>query len=237
MQPTEPQPGLFITGTDTGVGKTWVTVQIARALRAAGKHVGIYKPVCTGSRTESGRVVWDDVEQHLRALGETGSSDRICPQRFHAPLSPPVSARLEGLEVRDDLISSGLRWWFGRVDVLLVEGVGGLLCPLTVSSVIADFAAETRFPLIVVARSGLGTINHTLLTVETAQRRGLSVAGIVLNSPDGPTDTAAARTNRAEIAARTEVPILTIADYNCPDGLLQDETGIKINWAAMATRS
>ena len=232
----DPQPrGLFVTGTDTGVGKTYVTTLIARELLAAGLQVGVYKPVCTGSVAGAdGKPVWSDVEQLSSVVAGRFEQDRVCPQRFHAALAPPVAARLEGKSVDAGLLRAGARWWQQRVELLLVEGIGGLLCPLTEDETVADLARDLNYPLIVVARLGLGTINHTLLTVEAARNRGLTVAGVVLNQADPAETGAASATNPAELAARSPVPVLGVVGYNQPDGLLRDGRRIRIDWAALA---
>ena len=171
--------GLFVTGTDTDVGKTWVSCLAVRQLREAGHSVGVYKPACSGATTAGdGLPVWEDVRELAAASEMSVPDSRICPQRFTAPLAPPVAAAREGLQVDSGLLRSGAAWWRGRADCLVVEGVGGLLCPLTGDEVVADVAADLGFPLLIVARGGLGTINHALLTLESAQRAGWSCAGL-----------------------------------------------------------
>ena len=227
--------GLFITGTDTGVGKTFVTAGIARQLVAQGVAVGVYKPVCSGCELDSARrPFWPDVAELAAAAGGRFDLERICPQRFEAPLAPPVAARLEGRTVDSQLLREGARWWSGRADVLLVEGVGGLLCPLTDAETVADLAVYLGFPLVIVARLGLGTINHTLLTLEAAQRRGLSVAGLVLNEARPGTPDLLVETNPLEIAARTRVPILAILRHSPAGRLLPVEGATRMDWLSLA---
>ena len=199
--------GIFITGTDTDVGKTVITAAMARALRRRGERVGIYKPACSGAQSNGAGRFWPDVEAHFAALDGAVPRERICPQCFAAPLAPPVAASAEGRVVDSDLFRSGLHWWRDRCDWLLVEGVGGFLCPLTEKATIADFAEELRWPVLVVARAGLGTINQTLLTLEAIQRRGLAILGVVLNDVVD-SDDASRATNAAEIARRGGYPIL-----------------------------
>lgn len=172
--------GLFFTGTDTGIGKTWVTSIAARHLSAQGVAVGVYKPTASG--VEDGR--WADVVALAEAVGGGFPEERICPQRFAAPLAPPEAARQENRTVDPVLLRTGTEWWEKQVEVLLVEGVGGLLCPLTDTETIADLAADLAWPLVIVARNSLGTINHTLLTIDAARNRDLEIAGVVLNQPD-----------------------------------------------------
>lgn len=232
-------PGLFITGTDTSVGKTWITSLIARELIADGIRVGAFKPACSGSIPgPDGKPVWEDVEQLAAAVGGGVDRERICPQCFHAPLAPPVAARAEGSEVDAALMSRGLAWWRENSEFVLVEGVGGLLCPLTEEQTVADFAGETGFPLIIVARLGLGTINHTLLTVEAARNRGLTIAGIIFNAPtEADQMSVSAETNPAEVARRCDVPVLYIVTHHQMSRLFRDEMRTRINWLALCPTS
>jgi len=206
--------GLFVTATDTGVGKTYLTALIAGSLREQGFRVGAYKPACSGAEIASdGNVSWGDIETLAAAIGGTFPSERICPLRFQAPLAPCVAARREGTVIDFELLRDGAGWWMGRVDVLLVEGIGGLLCPLTELETIADLAMALAAPLLVVARPGLGTINHTLLTIEAAQRRGLKVIGVVLNEASGSTPPQEIEENATEIARRANVPVLGVVRH------------------------
>src|SRR5262249_49191971 len=152
--------GLFVTGTDTGVGKTYVLCGIIAALRARGVRVGAYKPAVSGSTNGPGGPVWDDLVQLQSALGGDVEFERICPQRFQSPLAPPVAARSEGKCVDAELLRSGIEWWRERADVVVVEGAGGLLSPITETEAVADLAVSLGFPLVIVARVSLGTINH-----------------------------------------------------------------------------
>lgn len=227
--------GLFVTGTDTGVGKTYVTCMIAREMRARGVRAGAYKPACSGCGAPSGgEPQWSDVEALVAACGGAFPGERVCPQRFAAPLAPPVAAREEGRTVDAGLLRRGAEWWRGRVELLLVEGAGGLLAPLSDTDLVADLAGDLGLPLLIVARLGLGTINHTLLTVEAAERRGLRIAGIVLNEAGpGGTDLSVA-SNPREIAARCDVPVLGILRRDDRRGLLRGGFRIRMDWLALA---
>ncbi|HUG93185.1 MAG TPA: dethiobiotin synthase [Planctomycetaceae bacterium] len=223
--------GLFITGTDTGVGKTWVAALLARELRAQGLTVGAYKPAATGACTDpDGRLRWQDVDALAAVLGGTWDPARICPQRFIAPLAPPVAARGEGRSVDRDLLVRGAAWWSGQVEVLLIEGVGGLLCPLTDGETVADLAAGLRLPLLVVARQALGTINHTLLTIEAARGRGLAIAGVILNEVAPASGDPSVATNADEIESRAGVRVLATLSHGQQAGLLRDRHGRTIEW-------
>lgn len=173
---------VFVTGTDTDVGKSWISCLLLRQLAQQNISVGAYKPVCSGAFTDSqGRRTWSDVELLAAAAGWTGSRNQICPQRFEAAVAPNVAAALENRTVDDALLQSGLQRWNSLATHTVIEGAGGLLCPLSDQSNVADLAKRLNSPLLIVAANKLGVINHTLLTVETALKRGLSVAGVVLN--------------------------------------------------------
>lgn len=206
--------GLFVTGTDTNVGKTVITAMLARALRASGQRPGIFKPVCSGAEFTPHGPVWNDIEVHFNALGGLVDRDRICPQRFTAPLAPPLAARAEGRQLDEDIWQQGLNWWRDQCDWLLVEGVGGFLCPLSDDSTIADFASRLRFPLLIVARAGLGTINHTLLTIEAIRARDLPILGVILNDATPAVDDPSRADNAREIARRGGCPVLAEISYH-----------------------
>ncbi|MCC6127047.1 MAG: dethiobiotin synthase [Pirellulales bacterium] len=225
-------PGLFITGTDTGVGKTYVGALMARSLCQAGRRVGVYKPAASGCRREAGELVSDDARALWQAAGRPGTLDRVCPQRFEAPLAPHLAARAEGREIDRALLRDGLNYWRAQSDILLVEGAGGLLAPLGDEEYIADLARDFRLPLVIVSKNALGAINHTLLTLQAAKtlRGGLPVAGVILNhpAPPNPNDPSLA-TNRRELEIRCEVPILGKVVWNA--GKCEPE----IDWFALAT--
>jgi dethiobiotin synthetase len=216
--------GLFITATDTGVGKTYVTALVARTLRTGGVRVGAYKPVCSGAEyAADGGVSWGDVRALSDAIGGEFDAERVCPLRLRAPLAPPVAAKMEGVSLDLHAMQAGAAWWNGQVDVLLVEGVGGFLCPLTEDKTIADLAVALGYPLLVVARAGLGTINHTLLTVEAARNRGLTVAGVILNEAEPLAESLGTDQNAGEIARRANVRVLGSVKHDGQGDLSADE--------------
>ena len=223
--------GLFIAGTDTGVGKTFVACGVIAALRARGVRVGAYKPVVSGCLAGAGGPVWEDLARLQAATGTDAPIERIGPQRFRAPLAPPVAARLEGKQVDAALLRSGIDWWRDRADVVVVEGAGGFLSPVTETESAADLAISFAFPLVIVARASLGTINHTLLTQEAARSRGLTVAGVVLNQSTPPSpDDRSVESNPGELEKRCGVPILAILPHDSTAGLLQKTPPFTIDW-------
>jgi dethiobiotin synthetase len=208
-------PGIFFTGTDTSVGKTYIVAAVARTLRAQGRPVCVSKPVASGARLVSGRLLSDDTIALAEASGQSEELDRVTPFVFEEPLAPSVAARRQRRRLTvEDLVGAVDRARVPGVP-LLVEGIGGLLCPLTDRDTVADLAAALRMPIVIVARRSLGTLNHTLLTIEAAQSRSLDIAGLIINE-DVPATDLAAETNVAEIRRRTDVPVLAVVP-NTPE--------------------
>ncbi len=195
--------GLFITGTDTGVGKTFVARGIASALRARGRRVGVMKPVETGCGGGLRRRPADALALRA-AAGSALPLDRICPYRLDAPLAPDVAARLENVRIDPAVILAAFRAIDAVHDVTLVEGAGGLLVPIVERYSMADLARDLDLPLLVVVDSKLGAINHTLLTLEAAAARGLAVRGYVLNHASAADE--AASTNASVLKRCTDTP-------------------------------
>lgn len=169
--------GLFVTGTDTGVGKTFVTTALARALRTAGVDVGVMKPIETGVPAEGP----EDGRALRRAAGVDDPLELVCPVRFALPASPEAAARAEQRSVPRAVIHDAYQTLARRHAFLLVEGAGGLLVPIDAETDMADLARAFGLPLLLVARTNLGTVNHTRLSLEAAERRGLEVFGVVLS--------------------------------------------------------
>lgn len=167
----------FVTGTDTGVGKTTVSVALLAAARQAGLRAAGIKPAESGCEDgPDGRLALD-----ARALAAAAGAPEACLYRLRDPVSPNIAARREGVAIDPDAIAALVEEHRGR-DFVLVEGAGGLLVPLSDSVDMADLARRLELPLLIVARDALGTINHTLLTVEVARARSLGVAGVVLSA-------------------------------------------------------
>ena len=174
------QRGVFITGTDTDVGKTAVAVVIVRQLVRAGLRVGVYKPVASGVSTAQ-PIASRDSTRLWEAAGRPLTLEEVCPQMFSAPLSPPRSARSEGKIVDEKLIRDGLIPWTTASDCVVIEGAGGLFSPLSDVSLNADVAGEFGFPLVIVDAARLGAIGRTLALVHAARAYGLHVAAVVLS--------------------------------------------------------
>ncbi len=175
------RPGLFITGTDTGVGKTVVTCAIAHQLRKHLSRVGVCKPYATGCRRDREGLVSQDAEALAHWSDCRLPLSVINPIRYAPPVAPAVAAQLTGEAPDDAELHRCLSVIDGWAQAVLIEGVGGLLVPLTESATLLDLIAQVGYPVLVVARATLGTLNHTAMTVRLLEQRGLRVAGIVVN--------------------------------------------------------
>ena len=206
----KPVRGLFITGTDTGIGKTYAGALVAQALVAQGHRVGVYKPAASGCSRDGDALVSDDALALWKAAGSPGTLAEVCPQRFAAPLAPHLAAIAEGKRLDPALLRRGLDVWLARSEIVLIEGAGGLMSPLGEEEYVADLAYDFGFPLVVVARNSLGAINHVLQTLITAAtfRDGLPVAGILLNQTHAPGADASIEHNVREIRDRAMSPVL-----------------------------
>jgi dethiobiotin synthetase len=204
--------GVFVTGTGTEIGKTVVAATIARTLAADGKRVAVFKPAVTG--LDEG--VETDHALLRRASGSDQSDEEIAPYRYGPPASPHLTAALAGEEIDPERLRQVAAAAGERADAIVCEGVGGLLVPLSPTYLVRDLATDLGYPLVVVAGPGLGTINHTLLTVEAARAGGLEVDAIVLTPwPEEPTEIE--RSNRETIADLANAPVLTLPQLDLSD--------------------
>lgn len=190
---------LFITGTDTGVGKTYVAALLLRSLTLAGKRAAGFKPICCGER--------DDAEA-LRAAGDPALTlNEVNPVWLRAPAAPYTASMVENRPIDMDLVRETFTRLSAQYDNLIVEGVGGWRVPIFRDFDMADLAAEFALPVAVVVANRLGAINHALLTVDSIRARGLRCAGLILNHPD-TTASVATASNRAILEDLAGVPIL-----------------------------
>jgi len=223
--------GLFVTATDTGVGKTEVACALLRGLRARGVDAAGMKPAQSG--VSPGEP--SDADRLLAAAGGADPAALVCPYSFAAPLAPGVAARLAGQEIALSRILDAARALAARHAFLVVEGAGGLLVPLTPRETYADLAVALGLPVLVVARAGLGTVNHTALTVEALRARGLAIAGVVLNRAAPGADPSEPH-NAAEIERLTGARVLCalpfVADIAAREARFADELAAAVQISA-----
>lgn len=229
-----PACGLFIAGTDTDAGKTYVSALIAKQLLNQGHRVGVYKPVASGCVAENSQLVSDDAVRLWQAAGKPLRLEAVCPQRFEAPITPHLAAIAEGKTLDRQKVSTGLSVWADNCDIVIVEGAGGLMTPLNEEEYFADVALEFGYPVIVVAPNKIGAINQTMQTLIAAENYGdgLNVAGVVLNDIlDGSThEDPSVSSNRQQIANRASVALLSHVAYNA------EKFEEQIDWLAMAQK-
>lgn len=206
--------GLFVTGTDTGVGKTLITGGIARLLAQQGLKVGVFKPIATGCRSEMGEWVSDDAKFLAMCAGINEPQTVVAPICYSTPAAPIVAARAEKRPMDYEQIAAMYHYLCGKYDVVLVEGIGGAMVPLDEETTILDLAAAMGLPTVVVARSRLGTINHTLLTLRAVRDAGLSLAGVVVSGYNAATADLAEETAGAVIAEIGKTSILAVVGWD-----------------------
>ena len=205
--------GIFITGTDTGVGKTYVAAGLAAAFRERGKDVGVMKPAETGCTARAGKLVPKDALRLIQASGARDALGLVNPYRFRPPLAPFVAAEINGIKIEPKKIIQAYRTLSRRHDFMIVEGAGGIMVPLSGKYLFLDLAREMKLPVVIVARPGLGTINHTLLTITALRTQGIAIAGVVFNYTQEQHIGPAEETNPLVIASLSGINILGILHY------------------------
>jgi dethiobiotin synthetase len=205
--------GLFVTGTGTEVGKTVVAAVLAHTLAASGRTVAVFKPAVTGLDEQPALA---DHELLRLASGSKQSDEEIAPYRYGPPASPHLAASLAGEEIEPARVLRAARAAQAGADTFVCEGVGGLLVPLAEGYLVRDLAADLALPLVIAASPGLGTINHTLLTLEAAGAVGLTVAAVVLTPwPAAPSEIE--ESNRETIASLGSVEVQTLPPLDLSD--------------------
>ena len=203
-------PGLIITGTDTEVGKTVVAGAIGNWFRRLGFRVAVSKPVATGCPQRREGLVSEDAEFLAHFADACFPLDVICPQCYAEPLAPAVAAQRSGRPLDWEAIDRSLAHMTAQSDVLIVEGVGGLMVPMDERHTFRDVAQWLKLPAVVVARPGLGTINHTLLTVNALRQARIPLAGVVINRYPAENASIAEETNPKAIEKWGKVPVLCV---------------------------
>ncbi len=205
--------GFFVTGTDTGVGKTVVAGALIMALRARGINTGGMKPVETGCKRINGTLIPSDGTFLKQIALMDDPIEHITPFCFETPAAPSVASEIEKKDIDIRLIKERFQNLQKKYQTVIAEGLGGLLVPLKRDYFVIDLVRELALPLIIVSRPSLGTINHTLLTVNYALKEGIKVAGIIINFSNRPENTAAEKTNPAVIRKLSPVPVIGTFPY------------------------
>lgn len=214
--------GFFVTGTDTGVGKTVITAALIQAIRLLGLKVCGMKPIETGCLKSEFRVESSELRVKDRVLissdgmflkrtaGMDDSIDSVTPIRLENPLAPLPASEIENIPVDIEKIKKAYAELSKKYEVVVVEGIGGLLVPIKRDYFVLNLARDFGLPIIIVSRPGLGTINHTMLTVNYAIKEGLTIAGIIINYSLPPEDTPSEKTNLKVIKQISPVPIIGV---------------------------
>jgi len=239
MLHASPIPGLLISGTDTGIGKTLIAGAIAAHLRRQGIRVGVLKPAASGCAHRREGLVSEDAEFLAHCADAPHPLDLIAPQRFAEPLAPAIAAERMRTTLDWDAIQRSIDFIARDSDVVIIEGVGGIMVPMDAKHTMLDVALWLKLPAVVVARPNLGTINHTLLTVNALRDADVKVAGVVVNRYPAEMPGVAEETNPRAIEKWGKVPVLCIV----PD--VKEEIGLRmpedvaaavatVDWAGLA---
>jgi dethiobiotin synthetase len=196
------EKGVFVTGSDTGVGKTVIAGAIAAAMKAHGLDVGVMKPVASGAKEIKGKLVSEDAVYLKKIIDSTDDDDLVNPIRLKQPIAPTIAASKAGVPIDIDKIWKAYEELTNKHDFVVVEGIGGLMVPIDETMLVADMVRKMDLALVIVSRDYLGTINHTLLTVEYARSKKLRIKGIVINMLKNEDDFV------REIEKYSSVPIL-----------------------------
>jgi dethiobiotin synthetase len=224
--------GVFVTGTGTGVGKSVLAAAICAALGSRGEKVAAFKPVITGLDERDGD--WPPDDELLASVATAGQKrEDVAPHRYGPPVSPHLAAELAGEQIEALALAREARERAQRADALVCEGVGGFLVPITPGFLVRDLAIELDMPVVIAASPGLGTINHSLLTIEAVRAGGLHVAGVVLTPwPDEPSTMESS--NRETIAKLGDVDVHELP-HTTPDDLAEAARDLPVDdWLQVA---
>ena len=219
--------GLFVTGTDTGIGKTLIAGAIARFFAASGKRVGVFKPVASGCTKTREGLISEDAEFLAYCASSEFPLSVVNPVTFELPAAPILCEQAENRKVDFEQIASTYKYICENSDVVIVEGIGGIRVPISKDIDVLDLAGEFALPVVIVSRPDLGTINHTLLTIDAVRDAGLTLAGIVINGYDETKAELAEKTGSEIIASCRNVKILTVVPYdpaaNVKEGIIGEQ--------------
>ena len=220
-QPNSPGIALLVTGTDMGVGKTYVAAGLARLLRDRGVDVGVMKPVELGWPKEHGE--WPaDAESLREAAGADDPLEDVCPYVFEDVVAPQVAADMHRTPIEPEVLKAALDRLRSRHQVVIVEGAGGLAVPLDEDFDLASFAEMCNLPVLIVARAHVGTLNHTFLTAHYARSRGLEIVGIVGNRLDDSLRDPSVPTNARMMERMCKAPVLGMVPFRPESDTLEE---------------
>ena len=202
------EKGVFVTGSDTGVGKTVIAGAIAAVIKAHGLDTGVMKPIATGAKEIDGKLVSEDVEFLKKIIDSADEDDIVNPIRLKPALAPTIAASMSGVSIDMDKICNAYEVLKGKHDFVVVEGIGGLMVPINDTLFVADMVRKIDLALVIVSKHCLGGINHTLLTLEYAKRKNIRIKGIVINMLKNDDDFV------REIGKYSSVPILGTIPFN-----------------------
>ncbi len=220
--------GIFITGTDTGVGKTFIAAGLIRAMKDQGINVCPMKPVESGCSIKKGELVPEDAVRLISASGVNETLDAVNPCRLQHALAPSVAAEIEGVKIHRKKLLNAYYRLQKKYDITIVEGAGGIMVPVYKKYLFLDLATDLNLPVLIVSRPGLGTINHTLLTIEAARSRGLHILGVIVNFADRAERGLPERTNPGVIKKLGRVPLLGIVPHG------EEEATLRSGFSMMA---
>lgn len=209
--------GIFITGTDTSVGKTYVAAGIVRTLRQQGVDVGVMKPVETGCDAAEAGLVPADASRLMDAAGVDDPLELVNPYSLALPLAPYVAAVIENVNIDKGVILSCFKTLSERHEFMIIESAGGIMVPIVQDYLYLDLASDMGLPALIVARPGLGTINHTLLTVSVLKSRGVKTVGVVINQSEDRGFGLAEKTSPAVIERLSGLPVLGVIGFGSQD--------------------
>lgn len=205
--------GIFVTGTDTGVGKTVVASGIAAALRSRGINVGVMKPIHTGCKIRKGVLIPEDSIQLAKSSDVNDPLELITPYTFKEAVAPFVAAIENKMIIDTDRIIKEFKTMSGRHEYMIVEGIGGVLVPITRNFFVVDLVKRLNMPALIVTRPGLGTINHTMLTINCLKNKKIPIKGIVINYSRKGGGTLAEKKYPETIEALSRVPVIGVIPH------------------------
>lgn len=206
--------GIFITGTDTNVGKTVIAAGLVGALKAKGINVGVMKPIQTGGINKNNKLISEDLLILLKASKIKEDTSLLNPYCFSYPAAPNLSSKLVKKKILINKIKKTYLTLQKKYEFMVVEGIGGLMVPIKNNYLVTDLIKDLNLPLLIVARASLGTINHTLLTIKCAQINALKILGIIINNPTLSKNTLVERTNPKIIEKITKIPVLAVIPFD-----------------------